>query len=488
MIDVGPVPHFADSKSHIEYPIVRDMDTNMYERQDGSGLEIGSYAHRAILHDPDEIPSIEEASLSPTELPFTQADFDPQMEDALELMPEIVGDESVGVKYAINGLLSLTPDGLPLLGETPEVKGLWSCAAVWVKEGPGIGAAVAEWMTHGESEIDLHSSDIARFWDHQKTRAHVRARAAEGFNKTYGIVHPGEQWASNRDVRLPPFHARERELGAVFFEAAGWERPHWYESNAPLLEEYGDRVTRREAEWDSRWWSPIINAEHLAMRDRAGMVDLSAFAIFDIAGPGALAAVQGVSVRQMDVPGRAGRLHADPLARRRLQGRPHDHAPRRGALPRRHRRRARRGRQEVVHRPPAGRRHRAALRRHHRLDDARPVGPAGPRHPGVGHAPTTSRTRASGSRRAATSRSTRCACSPRGSPTSATWAGSSTCRWSRARGSGTSSGRPAARTAPCRSGSASTAPPAGSRSATGPTGSSSRPSTTWSRRACRGRR
>src|SRR5436190_342529 len=311
MIDVGPVPHFADATSHIEYPIVRDMDTNMYERQDGSGLEIGSYAHRPILHDPDEIPSIEQASLSPTELPFTQADFEQQMEHALELMPEIVGDESVGVKYAINGLLSLTPDGLPLLGETPEVKGLWSCAAVWVKEGPGIGAAVAEWMTHGESEIDLHSSDIARFWDHQKTRAHVRARAAEGFNKTYGIVHPGEQWASNRDVRIPPFRARERELGAVFFEAAGWERPHWYESNAPLLEEYGDRVNRREAEWDSRWWSPIINAEHLAMRDWAGMVDLSAFAIFDIAGPGALAAVQRVSVRQMDVA--VGRVVYTPI-------------------------------------------------------------------------------------------------------------------------------------------------------------------------------
>ena len=182
---------------------------------------------------------------------------------------------------------------------------------MWVKEGPGIGAAVAEWMTHGESEIDLHSSDISRLWDHQKTRAHVRARAAEGFNKTYGIVHPGEQWGSNRDVRLPPFHARERELGAVFFEAAGWERPQWYESNAPLLEEYADRVTRREAEWDSRWWSPISNAEHLAMRDRAGMVDLSAFAIFDIAGPGALAAVQGVSVRQMDVA--VGRVVYTPI-------------------------------------------------------------------------------------------------------------------------------------------------------------------------------
>ena len=109
MIDIGPVPRFADAKARIEYPIVRDMDTNMYERQDGSGLEVGSYAHRPILHDPDEIPSIEEAALSPTEFPFTEDDFVEQMEHALELMPEIVGDESVGIKYAINGLLSLTP-------------------------------------------------------------------------------------------------------------------------------------------------------------------------------------------------------------------------------------------------------------------------------------------------------------------------------------------------------------------------------------------
>ncbi len=301
MIDIGPAPRFRDAKGDIEFPIVRDMDTNMYERQHGTGLEIGSYAHRAILYDPEDLPSVEEASLSPTEFPFTPEDFELQMEQALELMPEIVADETVGIKHQINGILSLTPDGMPILGETPEVKGLWSAAAVWIKEGPGVGKALAEVMTHGESEIDLHSSDVARFWDHQKTRTHVKARTAEGFNKTYGIVHPSEQWESNRPVRLSPFYERERELGAFFFETAGWERPHWYESNAPLLEEYGDRVARREAEWDARWWSPIINAEHLAMRDRAAIIDLSAFAIFDVAGPGALDALQRVSVRQMDV-------------------------------------------------------------------------------------------------------------------------------------------------------------------------------------------
>jgi glycine cleavage system aminomethyltransferase T/glycine/D-amino acid oxidase-like deaminating enzyme len=309
MIDVGPVPRFLSSRSAIEFPIVRDMDTNMYERQDGQGLEVGSYAHRPILHEPDEIPSIEEASLSPTELPFTQEDFEPQLEHALELVPEILGDESVGIKYAINGLLSLTPDGLPLLGETPEVKGLWSAAAVWVKEGPGVGRAVAEWMVKGQPEIDLQSSDIARFYDEQKTPENIKARASEGFNKTYGIVHPSEQWASNRGVRVSPFYEQEQKLGAVFYEAAAWERPHWYESNSKLVDEYG--VQPREHEWDARWWSPIVNGEHLAMRDRAAMFDLTAFCIFDVKGPGALDVVQQVSARQMDVPN--GRVIYTPV-------------------------------------------------------------------------------------------------------------------------------------------------------------------------------
>jgi glycine cleavage system aminomethyltransferase T/glycine/D-amino acid oxidase-like deaminating enzyme len=311
MIDIGPVPRFADTTGLVEYPIVRDVDLNMYERQDGTSLEIGSYAHRPIMMGPDEIPSIEESALSPTELPFTQADFEDQMEQALELMPEIVGDESVGVKYAINGLLSVTHDGLPLIGETPEVRGLWSAAAIWIKEGPGAGKTVAELMVNGEAEIDVFESNIARAYPHQKTRAHVRARAGEGFNKMYGIVHPAEQWESDRRVKLSPYYERQQELGAVFYEAAGWERPQWYESNAKLLEEFGDRVTRRESEWDARWWSPIINAEHLAMRDRAGYTDLTAFAIFDVTGPGALNVVQNVAMRQMDVP--VGRVVYTPI-------------------------------------------------------------------------------------------------------------------------------------------------------------------------------
>ena len=82
-------------------------------------MEVGSYAHRAILHEPEDIPSIEQAKLSPTEMPFTSDDFDPQLEQAYELMPELLGAEGAEIRYAINGLLSLTCDGAPILGESP---------------------------------------------------------------------------------------------------------------------------------------------------------------------------------------------------------------------------------------------------------------------------------------------------------------------------------------------------------------------------------
>jgi glycine cleavage system aminomethyltransferase T/glycine/D-amino acid oxidase-like deaminating enzyme len=302
MISVGPIALFDGTEGEIAYPIVRDVDENMYERQHGGDMEVGSYAHRPIIVAPDDIPAIEAAVLSPTELPFTQDDFDPQLALALELMPDLLGDERAGIRYAINGLISMTPDGHPVLGETPEVPGLWSVAASWIKEGPGIGRAVAEWMSGVTPEIDIHEAEIARFYPHQRTTAHVTARAAEGFNKMYGIVHPNEQWESGRPVRVSPVYERERELGAVFHETAGWERPFWYERNRDLLDRYRGQLMDRGSEWESRWWSPIINAEHLAMRERAALFDLSAFAILDVTGPGALHALQKLAVAQLQVP------------------------------------------------------------------------------------------------------------------------------------------------------------------------------------------
>src|SRR5690242_624902 len=190
----------------------------MYERQHGGDMEVGSYAHRPMIVSPDDIPSNEEAALSPTEMPFTADDFDPQLAEALELMPDLLGDEKAGIRYAINGLISMTPDGHPLLGETPEVKGLWSAAASWIKEGPGCGRAVAELMSGKVPTIDVHEADVARLYPSSRATGFVRARAAESFNKMFGTGHRGEELESSGPLPPGPLFGRPRGLGAVGYE------------------------------------------------------------------------------------------------------------------------------------------------------------------------------------------------------------------------------------------------------------------------------
>ena len=296
MISVGPCPQLSVREGEISFPIVRDMDTFCYERQHGADMEVGSYAHRPILQDPEDIPSIDQAKLSPTEMPFTEEDFDPQLEQAFELMPDLLGAEGAEIRYAINGLLSLTPDGWPILGETPEVKGLWSAAAVWIKEGPGVGRAVAEWMTHG------HSRDRHQPLQHRPLLpppADPRARQGAHVG---GLQQDLRDHPPGRAVRVRPRpagcpHARLAGRAGCLVLRGG-------RLGAPVLVRIQCRpaggvrrpVMPREHEWDSRWWSPIINAEHLRMRESAGIIDLSAFAIFDVVGDGALDTVQRASV------------------------------------------------------------------------------------------------------------------------------------------------------------------------------------------------
>ncbi len=308
MADFGPIDLLRRTGVEIAYPIVRDMDTLMYERQDHDAMEVGSYAHRPILVRPGEIPSLPEAERTPTEMSFTAGDFAPQLEEARRLMGGLLADS--GMRYSVNGLLSLTPDAQQVLGETAEVEKLWSAAAVWIKEGPGSARLIAEWITHGHPRLcDPHGSDVTRFYPHEKTERHVRRRCREHFNKTYGIVHPREQWESERGVQRAPFHDRTAALGAEFHEARGWERPQWYASNEDLVTRYG--VADRPHEWDRRWWSPIIDAEHLHLREKAGVVDLSAFRIFEVTGPGVVPYLERLVVNRCDRP--VGRSIYTPL-------------------------------------------------------------------------------------------------------------------------------------------------------------------------------
>ncbi|WP_280535878.1 FAD-dependent oxidoreductase [Halopenitus sp. POP-27] len=303
MVSVGPISFFEDYEGEISFPVVRDMDTQMYERQHGNDLEVGSYQHRPILWDVEDVPSIEESPLSPTQPPLTDDAFEQSMADALEIVPELLDDPEAGVRHEIDGLLSQTPDGAPLLGELQDVDGLWSAAAIWIKEAPAIGEAMAQRMTRGWTDIDIHGSDVNRFYEYGTSREFVKNRAHEGFQKIYGIVHPSEQWQSSRPLRTSPFHDRQEDLDANFFEAAGWERPQWFESNRDLLTRYNEELSglTRPNEWDSRWWSPIILAEHLHMRDKVAMVGDMGFTIFDLVGPGATEFAERMAVGRMDV-------------------------------------------------------------------------------------------------------------------------------------------------------------------------------------------
>ncbi|SEH57258.1 Glycine cleavage system T protein (aminomethyltransferase) [Halopenitus malekzadehii] len=303
MVSVGPISFFEDYEGEISFPVVRDMDTQMYERQHGNDLEVGSYQHRPILWDVEDVPSIEESPLSPTQPPLTDDAFEQSMADALEIVPELLDDPEAGVRHEIDGLLSQTPDGAPLLGELQDVDGLWSAAAIWIKEAPAIGEAMAQRMTRGWTDIDIHGSDVNRFYEYGTSREFVKNRAHEGFQKIYGIVHPSEQWQSSRPLRTSPFHDRQEDLDARFFESAGWERPQWFESNRDLLTRYNEALSglTRPNEWDSRWWSPIILAEHLHMRDKVAMVGDMGFTIFDLVGPGATEFAERMAVGRMDV-------------------------------------------------------------------------------------------------------------------------------------------------------------------------------------------
>ena len=301
LISVGPIDQF-DGEGEINYPVVRDMDAQMYERQHGNDLEVGSYEHRPILWDVEDVPSIEESPLSPTQPPLTEDAFEESMQHALEIVPEVLDDPGAGIRHDIDGLLSVTPDGHPLLGPIPEVDGLWSCAAIWIKEAPAIAREVSKWMTKGHPDIDIVAHDhVARFDEYGETKEFVKSRGDEGYRKIYGIVHPREQWQSTRPLRTSGFYHRQQELGAEFFEAGGWERPRWFESNEDLVEEYAEEIEglRRPNEWDSRWWSEITLAEHLHLRDNVGMIGDTGFGIFDIVGGDAAENMERICVAEM---------------------------------------------------------------------------------------------------------------------------------------------------------------------------------------------
>ena len=158
------------------------------------------------------------------------------LERAIELTP-ILGEIGYNEGHSFNGLLQVSAAGGPSCGESQKVRGLWYCVAIWVKDGPGYGKLIADWMTDGRTEIDHNSIDYSRFYPHQLTEDFIECRTREAAQKIYyPAVHPREPYATGRNVKRSPFYEREKELGGYFMELGGWERAHGYAANEHLLE------------------------------------------------------------------------------------------------------------------------------------------------------------------------------------------------------------------------------------------------------------
>ena len=282
----APLPELAGETREVVHPILRHQDHAMYFRQVADAYAIGNYRHEPRLADPER----------PAELAFTADDFASARAEAARMLPAL-GD--VEIARAFNGLMSFTPDGFPLLGESAAARGLWLAQAIWVTHSAGCGRALAELMTHGDALLDLHECDPQRFDAHGTSTTYVRQRGAQGYREVYDVLHPRQQNEQARRLRTTPFYERQQRLGAEFFESAGWERPQWYEGNRELLT--GDEILPHD-EWAARFWSPIVQAEHRACRERVGIFDLTPFTKVEVKGPGALAFLQRLAANDVDKP------------------------------------------------------------------------------------------------------------------------------------------------------------------------------------------
>ena len=292
----APLPALQGESREVVHPIVRHQDYAMYFRQEADSYGIGSYRHEPLVVDADDILSPAEAKRAPAMMDFTPEHFTVARRAAGELFPAL---RDLELTDAFNGMFSFTPDGLPILGESPQVNGLWVAEAVWITHGGGVGNVVAEWMTNGVTSLDLREADYNRFPAHAHTPAYVKARGAQQYREVYDIIHPQQQLENPRNVRCSPFQPRLEALGAVFFESAGWERPQWFGVNEDLIAECAVPV---RSGWEAQQWSPIQAGEHRATRERAAMYDLTAFTKIEVSGPSALEFLQSITANQLDRP------------------------------------------------------------------------------------------------------------------------------------------------------------------------------------------
>ena len=256
-------------------------------------------------------------------------------------LPRVPALESTGIKQLINGPESFTPDGNFILGEAPEVRGIFVAAgfnAFGIASGGGAGMALAEWVAKGEPPYDLWPVDIRRFGRNHLDVDWVRTRTLEAYSKHYTMAWPFEEYSSGRPLRRSPLYDRLKAQGAVFGEKLGWERPNWF-ADAAAGEEAEDVYS-----YGRQNWFEAVGREHQAARERVALFDQTSFAKFLMVGRDAEAALSWICANDVAKPPGLPHLHADAERPRRHRMRPDRRPPRRGPLLHHHRHRLRHAR------------------------------------------------------------------------------------------------------------------------------------------------
>ncbi|PLL11264.1 oxidoreductase [Tabrizicola sp. TH137] len=277
---------------HPDMPVVEDPTTYTYVREEGGGMLFGLFEPEGAAWNLNGIP--QDASFSV--LPPDWDRMTPFLEAAFERYPVM---KTAGIKTFFCGPESFTPDGSYLLGEAPEVDGLFLATglnSLGILSAGGVGSILAELLTTGTSTQDITGLDIARTRPHQATRHYLGARIPKslGYTFTFGPL-PHWHHKTARGMRRLALHDRYAAMGAYLHDLSGWEMPYWFSPDAPPPKvDYASHA--RQA------WHDLSAREHHATRTAAGLFDKSFMGKFLVQGRDALAVLNRVSANNVDVP------------------------------------------------------------------------------------------------------------------------------------------------------------------------------------------
>jgi glycine cleavage system T protein len=273
-----------------DLPILRDADACSYFKEDAGKLLVGWFEPQAKPWGDDGIPE----SCAFEQLPADLAHIEPLFAGAMRRVPIL---ETTGVQVFFNGPESFTPDDRYLLGEAPELSGLYVAAgfnSIGIQSAGGAGKVLADWIIDGHAPFDLWDVDIRRCAPFQRNRRYLRDRTVEALGLLYAMHWPYRQPETARGVRKSALHDRLAAAGACFGEVAGFERANWFA--APGSE------PRYEYSYGRQNWFGASAGEHRAVREAVALFDQSSFAKFGLKGRDAARVLGRICANDVDVP------------------------------------------------------------------------------------------------------------------------------------------------------------------------------------------